>query len=42
MLIADLNCAVELGCGDEEGSVAGLHGTPEYAAPEVCAPPPAP
>ena len=34
MYIADLNCAVGLANG-EEASVGGLHGTPEYAAPEV-------
>ena len=33
--IADLHCAATVPVGEERGTVTGLHGTPEYCAPEV-------
>jgi len=44
--VADLHCAACVPAGEEGGTLTGLHGTPEYAAPEVtiwywheCSPP---
>ena len=33
--ISDLHCAASVPIGEETATLTGLHGTPEYAAPEV-------
>ena len=33
--LADLHCAAPLREGEEDACLSGLHGTPEYCAPEV-------
>ena len=35
MWLADLHCAAPIKEGAEDECMAGMHGTPEYCAPEV-------